>query len=259
MAQVELAVHLLTQHSPEEAGREAVGEATWAAADATEASEEPEAGLGAGFEPNGGQSDASRSAAAERRRYAVGAGPDANGGGGGGGSEAVVVRAVRTGRRVRQEARQHGQQAEQQQQAAREYDECASEAREAAAHGGPTQMQQVQMQVQMQRQQVQMQRQQVQPPQRLALEADASPAEFEQAALAANEELISRNVGAMAEIESEVHGLNQLFAELGAIVVVQGAEVETVATLAHDTARSTNEALRELQRSEREQQQCALQ
>ena len=78
--------------------------------------------------------------------------------------------------------------------------------------------------------------------------------------MATNASLIEGKHAAMRAIAAEVHGLNELFMELGILVKVQGEEVETVASLAQSVADDVLSAREELEKADREQQQsgCTL-
>ena len=73
-----------------------------------------------------------------------------------------------------------------------------------------------------------------------------------------NAQVIDEQQAALQAIAQEVNGLNELFSELGHLVASQGEEVETVATLAHETADDVARAREELQIYS-EKKECTIQ
>ena len=67
-----------------------------------------------------------------------------------------------------------------------------------------------------------------------------------QQAIATNASLIEQKQSALQMVAAEVQDLNALFLELGHLVAAQGAEVETVTTLADATVADVAAAREEL-------------
>ena len=85
-----------------------------------------------------------------------------------------------------------------------------------------------------------------------------SLAEEEHDAITTNARLIEEQQSAMRHVAQEVDGIATLFSELGQLVAVQGEEVETVATLADQTAADVYRAKEELE-AYAEKKDCAIQ
>lgn len=96
------------------------------------------------------------------------------------------------------------------------------------------------------------------PPSSSAATTVASLDEEQRAAMQTNAQVIDEQQAALQAIAQEVNGLNELFSELGHLVASQGEEVETVATLAHETADDVARAREELQIYS-EKKECTIQ
>lgn len=79
------------------------------------------------------------------------------------------------------------------------------------------------------------------------------PAATAQDAIDINAALIEQKKGQMEAVAAEVRALNELFAELGHFVAVQGAEVRNAAALAHKVHDDVAAAKQELEQAEKEQ------
>ena len=72
-------------------------------------------------------------------------------------------------------------------------------------------------------------------------------------AVETNDAMIEEKANTLRAVAAEIQDLNGLFLELGHLVLNQGSDVETIATLVEETAEDVARARQELQLTERQE------